>query len=223
MFSNDQIGCCVVASIAHTLMNVTAHTGEVVVPTDQEVIEFYSAISGYVPGDEATDNGAAITDGLAHWQSVGISGHKILGWAQIDVTNHTQVMLGNYIFGGVDIGFNVPQFAMEEVADMSDWTMMQADTNIIGGHSVPVMAHGNKGCACITWAKIQRMSWDFFSAYCDEGYCIITEDWLRQADGLTPSGFDLDALKADLLALTAGSQIVTPDHPGNPPTAGPVA
>lgn len=197
---NTDVGDCTCAAISHMLMNATAHTGQMVVPALRDVLEFYSAVSGYDPSNPATDQGAAITDVLARWQSVGLSGHKILAWAAIDPTNRTQVMQGNYIFGGVDMGFNVPQYAMEQVAAMMPWTIMQGDSNIIGGHSVPLFGYGSKGATCVTWGKLQQMSWDFFSAYCDEAYIVITEDWLRS--GVTPSGFDMDALKADLDALS---------------------
>lgn len=199
-FGNTTIGDCTVAAISHMLMNETAHTGLMVIPAIRDVLGFYSAVSGYIPGNDATDNGAAITDVLALQQSTGISGHKIVAWAAIDPTNIAAVKQGIFIFGSVDIGFNVPQYAMEQVQAMMDWTVMQGNSNIVGGHSVPLFGYGSLGATCVTWGKLQRMSWDFFKAYCDEAYVAISEDWLKA--GRSPSGFNMDALRADIAALT---------------------
>lgn len=201
MFGNDTIGDCTCACIAHMLMNVTAHTGKIVVPTLQDVISVYSAVSGYDPSTGENDNGAAITDVLAYWQATGISGHRILGWASLDAGNVQHVEQGNYIFGGVDIGFNVPQSAMDQTNAQQSWDVVSPDGGIIGGHSVPIFGYGSQGATCITWGALQQMGWPFFSKYCDEAYVVVTQDWLNQADGLAPSGFDLTALQADLKAI----------------------
>jgi hypothetical protein len=201
MFGNDTIGDCTCACIAHMLMNVTAHTGNIVVPTLQDVISVYSAVSGYDPSTGDNDNGAAITDVLAYWQTTGIASHKILGWASLDASNIQHVEQGNYIFGGVDIGFNVPQSAMDQANAHEAWDVVPDDGGIIGGHSVPIFGYGSQGATCITWGALQQLSWDFFSKYTDEAYVCVTQDWLNQADGLAPSGFDLAALQADLKAI----------------------
>jgi hypothetical protein len=44
------------------------------------------------------------------------------------------------------------------------------------------------------------MSWNFWAAYCDEAYGLLSKDWL-EASGKAPSGFDAAALTADMAAL----------------------
>src|ERR1700690_4287507 len=58
MLGNDRVGDCEIARIAHMLMLFTAHTGSMVIPTLDEVIAVYSAITGYDPATGANDNGA---------------------------------------------------------------------------------------------------------------------------------------------------------------------
>ena len=46
------------------------------------------------------------------------------------------------------------------------------------------------------------MSHNFFLDYADECYAIVTTDWI-EANGNSPSGFNLSALLADLKEITA--------------------
>ena len=200
MFGNDDIGDCTCACIAHMLMLVTAHTGSMVTPALADVIKVYSAVTGYDPSTGANDNGAAITDILEYWRTVGIAGHKILGWAQIDQTNKVAMRTAIYLFGGVDIGFNVPQSAMDQFQAGEPWDVVP-DSPIEGGHSVPNFGDGADGETCVTWAKLQQMSNQFLQTYCDEAYAVVTQDWIDQKSGLAPSHLDVDALIADLAAL----------------------
>jgi hypothetical protein len=205
-FGNDTIGDCTCACIAHMLMLITAHTGEMVTPTLADVIGVYSAVTGYDPsqvqpdGSNPTDQGAAITDILAYWQATGIAGHKILGWAKIDQTNKIAMRTAIYLFGGIDIGINVPQSAMDQTNAGQPWDVVP-NSPIVGGHSVPNFGDGADGETCVTWAQLQQMSNEFLSTYCDEAYAVVTQDWVDQKSGLAPSHLDVAALIADLALL----------------------
>lgn len=199
---NDQLGDCTCACAGHMIQDWTARTYGMITPTDAQILSAYEAIGGYVPGNESTDNGCAITDVLNYWQNTGIAGRKIIGWAEIDVTNLTAVKQAIQIFGGIDIGFNVPQSAMDEFNAGQPWNDT-TDTNIEGGHSVPVLSYGSQGCTCVTWAKLQPMSWDFWKTFVDEAYALITQDFLTSAQKSPIFGFDLPTLQADLQALKA--------------------
>ena len=73
MMGNDQVGDCTAAAISHAIEQWTAYTDPtpVVMSTDQ-VISAYSAVSGYVPGDPATDRGALCADVLRYWATTGM-------------------------------------------------------------------------------------------------------------------------------------------------------
>jgi len=202
MMKNDSIGDCTCAAIAHMVMLFTAHTGTMVVPTDDEVVAVYSAVTGYNPADPSTDNGAAITDILNFWQTTGIAGHKILGWAQIALTS-ARLRQAMYLFGAVDIGFNVPQSAMNQTDAGQTWDVVPNDGGIIGGHSVPLFGFGSMGFDCTTWGANQKLTNGFADTYMDEAYVVVTEDWLDAATGLAPNQFDLATLQADLAAVRA--------------------
>lgn len=199
MFSNDTIGDCTCACIAHMIMCATAHTGTMFAPGVADVVSAYSAITGYVPGNESTDNGAAIPDVLNYWQNIGISGHKITAWAQIDVSNLEQVKQAIWLFGGVDIGIDVYDSMERQFDAHQPWDNASGEN--LGGHSVPVFGYGTDGCTCVTWAELQQMGWPMFSKICSEVYAVITPDWINQLSGKTYSGFDLAQLNVDLDAM----------------------
>ena len=202
MFGNDTIGDCTCACIAHMLMLVTAHTGKIVVPELKDVIGAYSAVSGYDPATGANDNGAAITDVLNYWQTTGLAGHKILGWAEIDSQNRDNVNAAIWAFGGVDTGFNVPQSAIDQFNSKFSWSVVP-NSPIEGGHSVPVFGEGALGDTCVTWGARQQLLKSFWQTYFDEAYAVYTQDWVNNATGLAPNMFDMDKLKAALAAVRA--------------------
>jgi len=204
MFANDRVGDCTCACIAHILMLFTSHTGKMVTPTQQQVLDAYSAITGYDPaqtdasGNNPTDTGANISDVLNYWKNVGIAGHKIIAWASVDPKNIAEVKQAIWLFGGLDVGIEVFSSMEAQFAAHQPWDDPSGDD--LGGHSVPIFGYGSDGNTCVTWATLQQMGWPTFSQICSEAYVVITQDWLDQ-QGKTPSGFDLATLQADMQAL----------------------
>jgi hypothetical protein len=200
MFGNDTIGDCTCAAIAHLLMLVTAHTGGMVIPTLDDVISVYSAVSGYDPSTGANDNGAAITDVLNYWKTTGLAGHKILAWAALP-TDTTSRQKSMYIFGGNDLGVQLPQSAMDQFEAGQTWTPV-ADSPILGGHSIVEAGYGSEGSDVGTWGKgTQKATNDWGTQYIDEAYVVVTKDWLNNADGLAPNQLDLDQLRTLLAQM----------------------
>jgi hypothetical protein len=61
-----------------------------------------------------------------------------------------------------------------------------------------VVAYDQRGLTVVTWGALQRMTWGFLYAYCDEAYAVLSQDWISQTTKLVASGFDLVALDKDL-------------------------
>ncbi len=200
---NSEIGCCTIAAIAHMEMLMTEHTGALVRPTDDEVLAAYSVVSGYDPKTGLNDNGAAITDVLNFWQTQGLSGHKILGWASVDHTNLDAVKHAIHLFGAVNLGVQLPQSAMDQTNNKQPWEVASNDGGILGGHAICNFGFGSEGTNCITWGQRQEMSFDWLRAYADECYAVISQDFINQATQLSPGGFDLPTLIADLKLISA--------------------
>lgn len=199
MYGNDTIGDCTCAAVAHYIMLATAHTGKLVTPDPADIIAVYSAISGYDPTTGANDNGAAITDVLAYWQTTGIAGHRILAWAQIDHSNLDSRHRGIWWFGANDVGVQLPAKAESQFAAGEPWDTSWFGNNIVGGHCIIETGYGSEGSNFQTWGKgDQKASNAWTKRFVDEAYVVITQDWLNEASGLAPNSLDLDALRADL-------------------------
>jgi hypothetical protein len=98
IYMNDSLGCCVISGGYHTEGVETGNAGDLFHATSAQIIKDYSAIGGYVPGDESTDNGCDEVTALNYWQSHGFANKtKILGWLAVDPTNLTEIKQAMYL------------------------------------------------------------------------------------------------------------------------------
>ena len=191
MFGNDTIGDCTCAGIANLIVLWTSHTGSVDIPSTDEVVGMYSAVTGYNPDDPSTDNGAAMTDVLAYMASTGLGGHKIRGWAAINHTNLTHRKLACDLFGATYVGVNLPASAQTQFP--GPWEVVPNDP-IEGGHCIIRPGYGSLGDDYVTWANwTVKASAAWSKTYVDEEYIILTDDWFNQ-QGKTPGGVDFETL-----------------------------
>lgn len=200
MFGNDTIGDCTCAGAANLIILATVHTGTVVIPTLSDVIALYSSVSGYNPQTGANDNGAVMTDVLAKLQTDGLSGHKILAWAQIDHTNLLHRQIACDLFGATYVGVNLPASAQSQFVEgqQCNWEVVP-DSPIEGGHCIIRPGYGSEGDDYVTWANwTVKASAAWSATYVDEEYVIITEDWINQSTQKTPGGIDLATLQQDI-------------------------
>jgi hypothetical protein len=203
MYGNDQYGDCVWAAAANTIILTSVHTGSIVIPTLDDVLGAYSAVTGFNPVTGANDNGTAITDALAYLQTTGMAGHKILGWAKIDHTNQLHRELGVDYFGATFVGVQLPNSAQTQFAGGGNWEVT-SDLSIDGGHAILHPGYGYAGDDYVTWAKWdQKASAEWSSTFIDEEYVLISDSWFNAATKKTPMGLDIAALEADLKAISA--------------------
>jgi hypothetical protein len=204
---NDQIGDCAVATPGHLVQAWTGNAaGAVNTIPDVKILSAYSAISGYRPGFPASDRGCNPLAVLKWWRSRGIGGHRISAFADILPHHHEMVRAAIWLFGGGYLGLSLPlsarrQFQAGEVWEVpSYYPAGDARPGSWGGHAVPGLSYDPEHLGCVTWGRVQLMSWEFFAAYAFEVWAVLSADWLR--DGYTPGGFDLAALQRDLVAVT---------------------
>ncbi|MDE2107117.1 MAG: hypothetical protein KGL39_58460 [Patescibacteria group bacterium] len=202
MMLNDKIGDCTCAGAGHLIMDWSSNANKLVTPSDHDILKAYEDVSGYNPANPRSDNGAAELDVLNYWRNTGIAGHKILAFVQVNVKNVNHVKAAIQLFGGVYAGVQLPVSAQGK----SEWVMPQLGMpqDVIpgswGGHAIPIVAFDEKQCTCITWGQRLQMDWLFWLTYMEECWSIVTEDFIA-ANGMSPSGFNLQALMDDLKAL----------------------
>lgn len=203
MMLNDTLGDCTEAKKGHAVQVWTICNGRMVTVPDSVVLAAYEADGGYVPGDPSTDNGEDMLTNLNDWRQNGFGGNALSAFGSINYASFASVAQTIYLFGLVDIGFNVPQSAMDQNAAGQIWDVVPNDGGIVGGHDVvvPMYDAPSQTLTCITWGERQQMTWAFFQKYVDESYALLAPDWLQRG-GIDPSGFNMAALQGDLAAVT---------------------
>ena len=203
MMLNDNLGCCTIAGCAHAVQVCGLNVGysfSYETLADKVIESAYSAWDGYVPGDPSTDNGGVELDVLNDWRKSDLGGHHLLGFADPVPSNMTQIKQAINLFGGVYIGFNVPQSVMDSANDPTVLWDVHGDNTIIGGHCVFVPKYDADGTlTCISWGRLYRMSVAFWTQFVDEAHALLLATWIR--NNKTPSGFNLAGMQADLAAI----------------------
>jgi hypothetical protein len=202
MMDNDTIGDCTTAAAGHCIEEWTTDVGDPVVLPDATIVAAYAAVSGYDPTTGQGDVGATVVSVLNYWRQTGIGGHTIRAYAAVTPSDLDHVRDSVSIFGNCYIGLMMPLSAQTQ----SIWSVPPGGANgqgapgSWGGHAVPVVAYDPDGLTVVTWGALKRMTWGFLSAYCDEAYALLSDDFLTADE--TPAGIDLTALEADLQDVT---------------------
>lgn len=198
MMGNSTIGDCTTAGAGHLIEAWSANASSEVIPSDADIIAAYSAITGYDPSTGANDNGAYETDVLNYWRSTGIAGHKIYAYTALEPRNHSHVKASIYLFGGCYIGLALPLSAQNQtVWSVPAWgTSGSGAPGSWGGHCVPIVSFSPHDLTVVTWGSLKKMSWSFLDAYCDEGYAVLSQDFIN--NGIAPNAIDWTSLQQDL-------------------------
>lgn len=200
MMANDTVGDCFFAGQAHQSMLLKRASGFLSpIFTDQDVLAAYSACTGYDPNNPNSDQGTDVVDGLKFMQTTGVKdaigqAHVIGPYVAAKVGSWDELMLGIMLFGFVGVGLELPQSA-EDQFQKQPWSVVDG-SEIIGGHYVPAVGRNALGNAVVvTWGAQQEMTQAFYEKYNDESVIIVSKERLN-AQGVSPQGFNYDALVA---------------------------
>jgi len=204
MMGNDKYGDCTCAAAGHMIEEWTANTGTIEVLPDPAILEAYNH---FAHGN--ADAGANMLDVLKYWRKTGIAKDKIMAFAQLEPHNDTQLQDAVSIFGNCYIGLALPNFAVPPNTNFLDipWIVPaggavgNAAPNPNNGHCVPAVAYDQRFIYVVTWGALKTMSWQFYDAYADEAFAVLSEDWINKQVGTAPSGFDMQTLQQDLAAV----------------------
>lgn len=210
MLGNDRFGDCVDACSGHLTMLQAALAGKTVSFSDASILQTYSEQSGFDPsqtqadGSNPTDQGTVMADFMDFWKNKGIiddagNRHKILAWARLNIHNLQEVLEATFIFKMVPLGISFPASAMQQTQDGQPWSVVAGSAND-GGHCIGSQGFDGTHYDLNTWAINQLADPDFLSVYLDEGYVVITEDFMEATGDV--DGFDLQQLLADANALS---------------------
>lgn len=203
LLGNDRIGDCAFAAQAHLLQCFAAANDAACYVGKADVLDAYTAVTGYSPIDPATDRGTVLLDALSYWRNTGLAGHTIGAYVKVEVTNRLEVEAAINLFGGLYAGVALPLAAKKQtIWDVAPPAGYTSDfiPNSWGGHAIAVPSYSRTNLVCVTWGHLKVMTWEWLQTYADELYAVISSDWVKN-QAPAPNGFDLELLKADLAAV----------------------
>jgi hypothetical protein len=199
------LGDCTIACILHILqMFLFRITGRFW--TDAELrpvaLKYYSLWCGYVQGNPATDQGGNIQTVLTNWMTQGIelpdgTLHKIDGFIEIDTTNEVELREAIAVCGAIDFGAEIPD-AYDQISEGDSWLSNMGQPT--GGHSFGSQKFLASEIVMMTWGFQVPMPPTAVTEYVDEGYSIISKDWIMKT-GKSPFDMSFDDIDAMMLPL----------------------
>ncbi len=183
---NDRVGDCTIAGMAHAITAYSGLVGRERIATTKAVLKLYRHLTG------GADTGLNELDVLNYWRHHRAFGDEILAYASVDPKNHAHVKQAIHLFGGVYLGFQVQENAVEDFNARKVWTPGRLSHD---GHAVYAVGYDAGGVTVLTWGNTQKGTWGWWDECVDEAYAIVPPQ-ARQPD-FAP-GFDLKQLEADL-------------------------
>ena len=210
VYLNDELGDCVIAGMAHLVGVFSGNAGmSPEVFTADQITALYSAIGGYVPGDEATDGGCDERAAMAYWQKTGAPAgeNQITGWVSIDGTNAARVRTALWLFENLLFGIELPDAWINPAPEAPGfvWNVVgAADEN--NGHCFVGVGYDETGVIIDSWGMLGKITYQAIAAYATatgsgELYAVISPEVVARATAKAPNGFDWAQLQADFSAL----------------------
>ncbi len=199
------IGDCTVAGSMHAAMLWRKLAGVDVDFTDHDAQDDYSAITGYVPGDDSTDTGADMVAVAKYWQRTGFRDavdqrHYIAAYlGGRDPPNWEHVYAGCYLFAVVGLSVRIPTSAPKQFEAGEPWHVVRGDS-IEGYHFLPLFDRTAAGNGLVvTWGAQQEVTQQWLETYTFEVVYYISAE--EMVNGETSEGFDMAALEGDLAII----------------------
>lgn len=233
IYGNDNLGDCAIAMMFHAAAVFTGNaTGQPYHAALADVVKAYSAVGGYVPGDESTDNGCVLTDVFKYWQQTGLpNGEKILGAVSINAASFSDVLAAAYLFENLCFGVGLPDAWISPFPSASGFTWDHtgaSDPN--NGHAflglAGVASGPSAGIEIDTWGLLGRATPDAIAAYAGpagggELWAVITADQLAKGQAKAPNGLAWGDLIAAFDSMGGHVPVPAPPAPPSPPAPAP--
>jgi hypothetical protein len=191
---NDRYGNCVICTAAHALQAWAANeSGDKEPIADAAVIELSRQMGA--------TNGYMILDRLIYWRKNEMWANRLWAFAAVNPTDPNLMRHAINSLGCADIALSMPAaWQSQEIWGTGSGRAFRPGS--WGEHSVPLVGYDADHVYMVTWGAIQAMTWAALAEYSGEAYALINPEWIK-ADSQSPSGFDLEALHADLREVTA--------------------
>jgi hypothetical protein len=229
VMGNQALGDCVIAGGYHVVGVETGNAGNLFHATLPQIEKDYSAIGGYVPGDESTDQGCDEPTALNYWTQHGFAnGTKLLGWLAVDPNNRQELMAACYLFENLFFGIELPDAWVNPFPAGNGFVWdVAGDPVPENGHAVIGYGYGDRGVKIDSWALDGVLTWAAIAKYCARiangaVYVLLTPDQLAKGAAKAPNGVAWHDLIVDFDAM--GGHVPVPPAPTPPPPpTGPIS
>jgi hypothetical protein len=221
IMGNDRLGDCTCAGAYHIVGVETANAGDPFHATLLQVVNDYSAVSGYVPGNESTDNGADEITCMNYWTNHGFAnGTKLAGWLALDATNQVEIMTAMWLFGDLYFGLECPDTYTNPFPNGNGFTWGPGTPDPDQGHCIIGTGYNSAGVQIATWGMRGTWLWSAVSqlAVASAGgaaYVWLTPDQIAKAALKAPNGVAWADLLSDFDSM-GGNVPITPLPPPAP-------
>jgi hypothetical protein len=206
VYANDRLGDCTCAAVGHMLEIWTeqAHNTPRIL-SDAQVIALYNLVNN------GQDQGANMLDVLHQMRvGAGLAGDKVFAYAAVDSKQTDLVKAALWLFTGLYIGIQMPLSAKSQTGPGTVWDVATGTDGQVGswgGHAVNVVAFDSSGVTVVTWGALQKMTWGFWSAYVDECWALIPDDYEHLKGTLQANGFNFAELQQYLQSVGPVDQV----------------
>jgi hypothetical protein len=186
MLANDRYGDCFWAGIAHQFM-LWQREGGAIKPslfTAQDVLDDYSAATGFNPTNESSDRGTDPSLGFKYVRDIGVRDARNLRH-MIDTyvaVNFDNLALASWLLGSCGVGVNCPNDIEEQFDSGQPWDIAPGQHATGDGHYVPCVgrnSHGN--FVFVTWGRLQAATPKWVETYLDQAVAAFTNEMLDAA------------------------------------------
>ena len=226
IYGNDNLGDCVIAGGYHVTGTETGNAGDLFHATLAQIIKDYSAVGGYVPGDESTDNGCDLVTAMNYWTSHGFAnGTKLLGWLAVDATNRQELMQACYLFENLYFGIGLPDAWVNPFPSANGFVWdVNGSADPSNGHCIMAYGYNTSGVIIDSWGMSGLLTFSAISEYCSknsggEVYVMLTPDQLAKGAAKAPNGVAWADLIADFDAMGGHLPIPAPTPAPTPTPA----
>lgn len=194
MYGNDAYGDCTIAAVGHFEQIQSSVRRKPITPSAASILARYKRLTGCKKPGDAHDTGLNENTVLRDWRQHGVGNRKMLAWADVNVWDHNAVRNALSIFRGLYIGFGIsdPQQLFSEFSAGKPWTPEQGQ--VTEGHAVNIADCDADTLTCVSWGRLQKMTWAFWDHMVDECHAVLLADETASL----PAGFNLPLIRADL-------------------------
>lgn len=212
---NSDFGDCVCGSAGNSVAAAvgvlvrafgpaTPGTGDPV-PTSDEVIAQYKALTGCVTAGDANDTGLVISAFLKEWATApGLFGGNIIGgFAPVAVASVPEIKQAIAAYGFVQVGVSLPQSAEDQVNAAPTGTMpiwKYVGDAPIGGHCILFVGYDATYFYAYSWGMIIAVEMAWYQRYVAEIWAVIPQAFVEAGKG---PEVNLAELQADIGSLDA--------------------